>query len=152
MKIAIGSDHAGYELKELIKKHLQEKGFNIKDFGTNSTESIDYPDFAREVGEAVATGDFGRGILICGTGIGISIAANKIPGVYCGLVGDCFSAKAARWHNDTNVIALGARVIGPGLALEIVDIWLGTEFKGGRHQKRIDKIIEIEKKYSNLNI
>lgn len=148
MRIAIGSDHAGYELKELIKKHLQEKGFNIEDFGTDSAESTDYPDFAGSVGEAVAAGDFERGILICGTGIGISIAANKIPGVYCGLVGDCFSAKASRWHNNTNVIALGARVIGPGLALEIIDTWLGTEFKGGRHQKRIDKIIGIEKKYS----
>ena len=148
MKIAIGSDHAGYELKELIKNHLQEKGFDIKDFGTGSTASTDYPDFAVRVGEAVAAKDFERGILICGTGIGISIAANKVPGVYCGLVSDCFSAKASRWHNDTNIIALGARVIGPGLALEIVDIWLKTEFKGDRHQKRINKIIEIEKKYS----
>ena len=147
MKVAIGSDHAGYGLKELIKEHLQEKGFNIEDFGTGSTESTDYPDFARVVGEAVAVGDFERGILVCGTGIGISIAANKIPGVYCGLVGDCFSARASRWHNNTNVIALGERVTGPGLALEIVDIWLGTEFKGGRHQKRIDKIVEIERRY-----
>ncbi|HZK57032.1 MAG TPA: ribose 5-phosphate isomerase B [Clostridia bacterium] len=150
MEIAIGSDHAGYELKELVKKHLQERGHNIRDFGTESTESTDYPDFAEKVGKVVAAGDFERGILICGTGIGISIAANKIPGVYCGLVGDCFSAKASRWHNNTNVIALGARVIGPGLALEIVDTWLGTEFKGERHQKRIDKIVEIEKRYLNL--
>lgn len=150
MKIAIGSDHGGYGLKELIKKHLQEKGFDIKDFGTDSTASTDYPDFAKAVGEAVVGGDFDRGILICGTGIGISIAANKIPGVRCALVGDCFSAKATRQHNDANIIALGERVVGPGLALEIVDTWLGAEFEGGRHQNRVDKITEIEKKYSKL--
>lgn len=147
MKIAIGSDHGGYRLKEFIKKHLQEKGFDIKDFGTGSVESTDYPDFARAVGEAVVAGDFDKGILVCGTGIGISIAANKVPGVFCALVGDCFSAGAARRHNNTNIIALGERVTGCGLALAIVDTWLETEFEGGRHQKRIDKIIEIEKKY-----
>lgn len=150
MKIAIGSDHGGYELKELIKKHLQEKGYDIKDFGTDSTESTDYPDFAKKVGEAVVAKDFDRGMLICGTGIGISIAANKIPGVRCALVSDCFSAKATREHNDTNILALGGRVVGPGLALEIVDTWLNAEFEGGRHQKRIDKITELEKKYYNL--
>lgn len=150
MKIAIGSDHGGYGLKELIKKHLQEKGFDIKDFGTDSTASTDYPDFARAVGEAVVAEEFDRGILVCGTGIGISIAANKVPGVRCALVGDCFSAKATRQHNNANIIALGERVVGPGLALEIVDTWLGAEFEGGRHQNRIDKITEIEKKYSNL--
>lgn len=150
MKIAIGCDHGGYEMKELIKKHLQEKGFDIKDFGTDSTASTDYPDFAKAVGEAVVAEEFDRGILICGTGIGISIAANKIPGVRCALVGDCFSAKATRQHNDTNVLALGGRVLGPGLALEIVDIWIGSDFEGGRHQNRIDKITDIETKYSNL--
>lgn len=150
MKIAIGSDHGGYELKELIKKHLQEKGFDIKDFGTDSTASTDYPDFARAVGEAVVAKDFERGILVCGTGIGISIAANKVPGVRCALVGDCFSAKATKEHNDANIIALGARVVGSGLALQIVDTWLSAEFEGGRHQNRIDKITEIEKKYSSL--
>ncbi|QUH19103.1 ribose 5-phosphate isomerase B [Alkaliphilus sp. B6464] len=150
MKIAIGSDHGGYGLKELIKKHLQEKGFDIKDFGTDSTTSTDYPDFARAVGEAVVAEEFDRGILVCGTGIGISIAANKVPGVRCALVGDCFSAKATRQHNNANIIALGERVVGPGLALEIVDTWLGAEFEGGRHQNRIDKITEIERKYSNL--
>ncbi len=150
MKIAIGSDHGGYGLKELIKKHLQEKGFDIKDFGTDSTASTDYPDFARAVGEAVVAEEFDRGILVCGTGIGISIAANKVPGVRCALVGDCFSAKATRQHNNANIIALGERVVGPGLALEIVDTWLGAEFEGGRHQNRIDKITEIERKYSNL--
>ena len=148
MKIAIGSDHGGYGLKELIRKHLQEKGFDIKDFGTDSTASVDYPDFAKAVGEAVVAGEFQRGILICGTGIGISIAATKIPGVRCALVGDCFSAKATRQHNDTNILALGERVVGPGLALEIVDIWLSAEFEGGRHQGRVDKIADIEKKYT----
>lgn len=147
MRIAIGSDHGGYSLKELIKEDLQKKGFDIKDFGTDSEASCDYPEFAQEVGEAVASGEYQRGILICGTGIGISIAANKIPGIRCALVGDCFSAKATRQHNDTNVLALGGRVVGPGLALEIVDIWLNTEYEGGRHQRRIDKIKDIEKKY-----
>jgi len=150
MKIALGSDHGGYGLKELIKKHLQEKGLDIKDFGTDSTTSTDYPDFARAVGEAVVAGDFDRGILVCGTGIGISIAANKVPGIRCALLSDCFSAKATRQHNNANIMALGERVVGPGLALEIVDTWLGTEFEGGRHQNRIDKITEIEKKYLNL--
>lgn len=149
MKIAIGSDHGGFELKEEIKTHLQNKGFEIKDFGTNSKDSCDYPEYALEVSEAIAKGDYERGILICGTGIGISISANKVPGIRCALVGDCFSAKATRQHNDSNVLALGGRVLGPGLALEIVDIWIATEFEGGRHQARIDKINEIEKKYIN---
>ncbi|AOY75571.1 ribose 5-phosphate isomerase B [Clostridium formicaceticum] len=147
MKIAIGSDHGGFPLKEMIKEHLQQKDIEIKDFGTDSEASCNYADFAEAVGEAVVSGTYDKGILICGTGIGISIAANKIPGIRCALVGDCFSAKATRQHNDTNVLALGARVIGSGLALEIVDAWLGTEFEGGRHQLRIDKITEIEKKY-----
>lgn len=150
MKIAIGSDHGGYELKELIKKHLQEKGFDIKDFGTDSTESTDYPDFAEAVGKAVANKELEKGILICGTGVGISIAANKVPGVRCALVSDCFSAKATRQHNDANILALGARVVGPGLALDIVKLWLATEFEGGRHQRRIDKITDIENKYSKF--
>lgn len=147
MKIAIGSDHGGFDLKKEIKSYLQNKGFEVKDFGTDAKDSCDYPDFALSVSEAVAKGAFERGILICGTGIGISISANKVPGIRCALVGDCFSAKATRQHNDSNVLALGGRVLGPGLALEIVDIWISTEFEGGRHQKRIDKITEIEKKY-----
>lgn len=147
MRIALGSDHGGYELKEVIKNHLKQKGLEIKDFGTDSTASCDYPDFAQAVGEAVAAGEYDRGILICGTGIGISIAANKIPGVRCALVSDGFSAKATRQHNDSNILALGGRVIGPGLALEIVDIWIDTQFDGGRHQRRIDKIADLEKKY-----
>ena len=148
MKVAIGSDHGGYSLKESIKEELEKRGIEVKDFGTHSEESCDYPDFAEAVGEVVAKGDFERGIVICGTGIGISIAANKIPGIRCALVGDCFSARATREHNDANVLALGARVLGTGLALEIVNIWLGTEFQGERHQKRIDKISSLEKKYN----
>ncbi|MDR5659723.1 ribose 5-phosphate isomerase B [Serpentinicella sp. ANB-PHB4] len=147
MKIALGSDHGGLELKELIKDHLEKKGFELKDFGTDSQDSCDYPDFALPVSEAVVKGEFDRGILICGTGIGISIAANKVPGVRCATVSDCFSAKATRQHNDSNILALGGRVVGPGLALEIVDIWIATAFEGGRHQKRIDKIADLEKKY-----
>ncbi|ABR46568.1 sugar-phosphate isomerase, RpiB/LacA/LacB family [Alkaliphilus metalliredigens QYMF] len=147
MKIAIGSDHGGYELKNLIKEHLLNKKLEVVDFGTESTDSCDYADYAQGVAEAVAKGDYARGILICGTGIGISIAANKVPGIRCALVGDCFSAKATTEHNDSNVLALGGRVVGPGLALEIVDIWLSATFQGGRHQKRIDKITDIESKY-----
>jgi ribose 5-phosphate isomerase B len=148
MKIAMGSDHGGYELKEIIIKHLKEKGLEVKDFGCYSTDSCDYPEFALQVGEVVAEGTFERGILICGTGIGISIAANKIPGIRCALVSDCFSARSTRQHNDTNILALGGRVTGPGLALDIVDTWLNADFEGGRHQGRIDKITAIEEKYS----
>lgn len=149
MKIALGSDHGGYELKETIKKHLVEKGYNVMDFGTDTEGSCNYPDFALAVAEAVAKEDYERGILICGTGIGISIAANKVPGIRCALVSDSFSARATRQHNDSNVLALGGRVIGVGLALELVDIWLEEEFQGGRHKDRIDLISEIEKKYNN---
>ncbi|KAB3530886.1 ribose 5-phosphate isomerase B [Alkaliphilus serpentinus] len=147
MKIALGSDHGGYELKETIKKHLEEKGYTVMDFGTHSESSCNYPDFALAVAEAVAKGEYERGILVCGTGIGISIAANKVPGIRCALVSDSFSAKATRQHNDSNVLALGGRVIGVGLALELVDIWLAEEFQGGRHKNRIDLIGDIEKKY-----
>ncbi len=148
MKIAIGSDHGGYQLKEVVKKHLLDKNIDVKDFGTYSEDSCDYPEFGQAVGEAVAGGQYDRGIVICGTGIGISISANKVPGIRCALVGDCFSARATREHNDSNVLALGARVMGPGLALEILDIWLNTDFQGGRHQNRIEKIVDIERKYS----
>lgn len=148
MRIALGSDHGGYDLKEVIKKHLQQRGFEVEDFGTDTTDSCDYPQFALSVGEAVAAGSYEKGILVCGTGVGISIAANKIPGVRCALVGDCFTARGTREHNDSNILALGGRVVGPGLALEIVDIWVDTEFQGGRHQNRVDLITEIENKYN----
>lgn len=142
--IAIGCDHGGFELKKQIIKHLEEMGYEIKDFGCYSTESVDYPDYAYPVAEAVANGSAEKGILICGTGIGMSIAANKVKGIRCALCHDCFSAHATREHNDSNVLAMGARVIGTGLAIDIVDTWLKTEFSGGRHINRINKITDIE--------
>ncbi len=142
--IAIGCDHGGYELKLEIIKHLQAKGFEIKDFGCNSTDSVDYPDYAYPVAKAVADGQCEKGILICGTGIGMSIAANKVKGIRCALCSDTFSAHATREHNDSNVLAIGARVTGVNLALDIVDTWLTAEFMGGRHTGRIDKITKIE--------
>lgn len=147
MRIAIAADHGGYPLKEQIKDVLKEMNLEFHDYGTESTQSVDYPDYGSKVAEAVAKGEFDRGILICGTGLGMSIVANKVPGIRCAVVHDCFSAKATREHNDTNVLAMGARVIGAGLAEEIVRIWLTTEFAGGRHLVRLDKIKEIENKY-----
>lgn len=144
MKVAIGCDHGGYQLKEEIKRYLQDTGVDYKDFGTHSEESCDYPDYAKLVAEAVAAGECTRGILICGTGIGMSIAANKVPGIRAALCHDCFSAKATREHNDSNILCMGERVIGRGLAMEIVRLWLFTAFTGGRHQKRVDKITELE--------
>ena len=143
---AIGSDHGGYALKQEIMKHLTERGIEYRDYGTFSTDSCDYPDYGEAVGRAVASGECERGIVVCGTGIGISIAANKVPGVRCALCGDCFSAQMAREHNDANVLALGARVLGPGLALKIVDTFLDAEFQGGRHARRVAKIMALEDK------
>jgi len=148
MKIALGSDHGGLKLKREIIKHLEKQGVEIKDFGTYSEASCDYPDFAEKVAEEVVSKNYDFGILVCGTGIGISIAANKIPGVRAALCSDTFSAHATREHNDANILALGERIVGPGLALDIVDAFLNAKFEGDRHQKRIDKISEIEKKYS----
>lgn len=148
MRIAIGSDHGGFILKGEILKHIQSKGYDIKDFGCYSAEAIDYPDVAHDVAEAVVKGEFDRGILICGTGIGISIAANKLPGVRAALCGDCFSAKVSREHNDANILALGERVTGVGLAKMITDIWLSTDFEGGRHATRVNKITDIEYRYN----
>lgn len=147
MKIAIGSDHGGFALKNEIINYLQNKGIDIKDYGTYSVESCDYPDFALKVAEEVTNKKFDFGILICGTGIGISIAANKVPGIRAALCGDTFSAHATREHNNANILALGARVTGVGLALDIVDTFLKTEFQGGRHEIRVNKISDIEKKY-----
>lgn len=150
MKIAIGADHGGVGLKEEIIAYLQRRGFEYQDFGTHGTEAVDYPDIALAVAESVASGEAERGIVICGTGIGISIAANKVPGIRCALLGDVFSAKATREHNDSNMMALGGRVIGPGHAIEIVAAWLDTPFSGdARHVNRIEKISDIEKKYGN---
>ena len=145
--IAIACDHGGYELKNEIIKHLTKKGYEIKDFGCESTNSVDYPDYAYPCAKAVADGICEKGILICGTGIGMSIAANKVEGIRCALCGDTFSAHATREHNDSNVLALGARVIGLNLALDIVDTWLGTDFSGdSRHIDRINKITAIDKR------
>lgn len=144
MKVAIASDHGGLRIKEEIKALLDELQLSYEDFGCHCEDSVDYPDYALPVGKKVASGEFDRGILICGTGIGMSIAANKIKGVRCALVHDLFSAKATREHNDSNVLAMGERVIGPGLAKEIARVWLQTPFEGGRHEKRVQKICKIE--------
>lgn len=139
--IAIGSDHGGFELKKEIMAHLDARGLEYKDFGTYSDASCDYPVYGKAVAKAVASGECERGIIICGTGIGISIAANKVHGIRAALCGDCFSAEAARQHNDANVLALGARVVGLGLALKIVDTFLDTPFSNGeRHIRRIEMI------------
>lgn len=146
MKVAIGADHGGFRLKNEIINLLEELNIEYEDLGPNSEESVDYPDYAVPVAQMVANGDVDRGILICGTGIGMSISANKVKGIRCALVHDLFSAKATREHNNSNVLAMGERVIGPGLAREIARVWLTTEFTGGRHQIRIDKITESEGK------
>lgn len=142
--IAIACDHAGLDLKQEIIKHLKARNLEVKDFGTYDTNSCDYPDFAYPAAKSVATGECEKGILVCGTGVGMSMCANKVRGVRCALCGDCFSAQATRQHNDANMLALGARVTGAGLALKILDAFLDTEFEGGRHQRRIDKITQIE--------
>ena len=147
--IAIGSDHGGFALKQEIMKHLEERKLEYIDFGTYSSDSCDYPQYGAAVGRAVASGSCERGILICGTGIGISISANKIHGVRAALCGDCFSAEMTRRHNDANIVALGARVVGPGLALKIVDTFLDTEFEGGRHARRVEQMMALESSPEN---
>lgn len=144
MKVAIGSDHGGLVIKREIMKLMDEMQIEFKDFGCGVEDSVDYPDYAMPVAESVATGEFDRGILICGTGIGMSIAANKVAGIRCALVHDVFSAEATRAHNDSNVLAMGERVIGPGLARMIAKTWLATEYEGGRHAARVAKIVAIE--------
>ena len=144
MKVALGSDHGGYNIKEAVKEYLEEIEVEYKDFGTFSTDSVDYPDVAIPVAKSIANQEYDRGILICGTGIGMSITANKFSGVRAALCHDLFSAKATREHNDSNLLTMGERVIGQGLALEIVKLWLETEFNGGRHLRRVNKINEIE--------
>lgn len=138
LRIAIGSDHGGYEYKEQIVSHLKEKGYECVDVGTYSTDSCDYPVIARAVTTKITTGEADRGILICGTGIGMSIVANKVKGIRAALCGDTFSARASRAHNNSNVLCLGERVIGINLAMDIVDIWLESKFEGARHQRRVD--------------
>lgn len=145
MKIAIACDHGALDLKQTVKAHLLEKGYEVEDFGTNSTASCDYPDFVSGAARAVASGECQRGIVLCTTGIGASIAANKVHGIRCALLGDIMSAKLTRLHNNTNMMALGAGVTGPMLSLEIVDAWLETPFSGeARHQRRIDKVMALE--------
>ncbi len=142
--IAIGSDHGGYSLKQAIIKHLEEKNIEFKDFGCYSDDSIDYPDIAEKVCNSITGGQADKGILICGTGIGISMAANKVNGIRAALCSNEFGAKYSRMHNDANVICFGGRVIGPALACEMTDIFLETDFEGGRHSLRIEKIKNIE--------
>jgi ribose 5-phosphate isomerase B len=147
MKIAIASDHAGYTEKEAIKQQLATLGVEYEDFGTDSADvSVDYPDFAERVGHAVTTGEAERGILVCGTGIGVSIAANKIPGVRAALAWNAETAQLARTHNDANILAVGARTTAPETIHEIVEAYLSNNFAGGRHARRIEKIAELEKK------
>ncbi len=141
--IGLGCDHGGLNLKNEIIKYLEAQGIEYKDFGTKTSDSVDYPKYARLVANAVASGECDKGILICGTGIGISIVANKVKGIRCALCHDVFSAKATREHNDSNILAMGGRVIGPGSAVEVVKAWLGTEFSGDeRHIRRINMIEE----------
>jgi ribose 5-phosphate isomerase B len=148
LKIALGCDHGGFELKENIKAFLLEKGYEVEDFGTYDTKSVDYPTYALKAAEVVSEGRCEKGILVCSTGIGISIAANKVKGIRAALCSDLLSARLTREHNNTNVLALGAYIVGKQLALAIVDTWLSTPFSGvDRHQRRNDAITEIEKKY-----
>ncbi len=151
IKIAIGSDHAGFRLKKEIKEYFQGKDLQFTDFGVDSTDPVDYPDIALMVAESVARGDNKYGILVCGTGIGMVMAANKVPGIRAALCHDPFTARAAREHNDANIIALGERVTGAGLACAIIESWLKASFQGGRHQRRVDKIKAIEAKYCSTN-
>ena len=144
MRVALGADHAGVALKNHVKQRLEARGIACTDFGTESTDSVDYPDFAAEVARAVASGAFDRGVLCCGTGIGMAIAANKVPGIRAAPIVDEISARMCREHNDANVLALGARVTPPALADTLLDLFLDTPFAGGRHQRRIDKITAMD--------
>ncbi len=145
MKIAIGADHGALELKKALVSRLEKQGYEVKDFGTYTADSCDYPDFAEPAARAVASGECDKGIVVCTTGIGVSIVANKVKGIRCALLSDVVSARMTRAHNDTNMMAMGAGVVGQNLAFEIVDTWLNTEFSGEpRHQRRIDKITALE--------
>lgn len=142
--IVIGSDHGGFELKEEVKKHLEERGIPYVDTGCYSTDSVDYPDMAKAACEKIVSGECDKGLLFCGTGVGISMAANKVKGIRACCCSDCFSAKYTRLHNDANVLCMGGRVVSSGLACMMVDLFLDTAFEGGRHQRRIDKITAME--------
>lgn len=143
--IAIGCDHGGFDLKEAIAAHLQTRGTEYRDFGIFENRSVDYPDIAARVAKAVQSGEAERGLLVCGTGIGMSLAANKFKGIRAAACSETFSAKYTRLHNDSNILCLGGRVLGPGVAIEMVDLFLDTAFEGGRHQRRVDMISELEK-------
>lgn len=147
MKIALGCDHGGIVLKPAIKELLENRNIEIVDFGCYTTDSVDYPDFALKVAEAVSTGSVDKGIILCGTGIGISIAANKVKGIRAAVAHDLFTAEMCKKHNNANIISMGGRVVTPELATEMVKIWLDSEFEGGRHSTRVDKITKIEEKY-----
>jgi ribose 5-phosphate isomerase B len=144
LSVALGADHAGWELKEALKSWLMEGGYQVLDFGTHSPDSVDYPDYAQQVGEAVAVGKVDRGVLVCGTGIGMAMAANKIPGVRAALCGDTFTSRMSREHNDANVLALGGRLTDADMGRDILKVWLETAFAGGRHARRVNKIMELE--------
>ena len=146
MKLALGCDHGGFPLMKEVKAHLNKLGIEYTDYGTYSEESCDYPVFAEKVANAIVGGECDKGILICGTGLGITISANKIHGIRAALCTDCFMAEMSRAHNNANILGMGARVIGPGLALKIVDTFLNTEFLGGRHAKRVDMMMALENK------
>ena len=143
LRIALGADHAGVVLKDNLARLLDERGIPYTDFGTHGSESVDYPDFAADVAHAVAAGDYDRGVLVCGSGIGMAIAANKVPGIRAAVVTEAESARLSRSHNDANVLALGARLIGPDMAKACVSAFLGTEFAGGRHQRRVDQLSKL---------
>ena len=144
MKIAIGCDHGALDLKNKVIAHLTVKGYEVVNFGTDTLDSCDYPDYAAPAAKAVASGECDKGIVLCTTGIGVSITANKVKGIRCALLSDVMSARMTRQHNDTNMMAIGAAVVGQMLALEIIDTWLGAEYEGGRHQRRIDKMMALE--------
>ena len=146
MKIGIGNDHAALEMKNQVMEYLKEKGYEVINYGTNTPESCNYPEFGEKVGRAVVSGEVDCGILICGTGVGISLAANKVKGVRAVVCSEPYSAKLSKQHNNTNILAFGARVVGIDLAKMIIDEWLGAEFEGGRHQTRVDMIMAIENK------
>ena len=142
--IALGCDHGGYELMQEVKKHLEERGLEYKDFGCNGPESVDYPVYGKKVAQAIVDGECEKGILICGTGVGISLAANKIRGIRAVVCSEASTARLSRQHNDTNILAFGARIIGTETAKDIVKAWLEAEFEGGRHQKRVDMLMKLE--------
>jgi len=147
--VALGADHAGFELKEALKAWLIDQSYQVLDYGTHSTDSVDYPDYAAQVADAVADQKVDRGVLICGTGIGMTIAANKVAGVRAALCSDLYTARMSREHNDANVLTLGGRLMSAEMAVDILRMWLGAEFAGGRHQRRVDKISEIERQHGS---